>query len=77
MHNLISPRTERPAYQQRVIDEKADLVEKHRKLWTFIYDNPAYLALPPEEQERLRKQADLQGRLCDVLGERIAAFPEH
>lgn len=66
---------ERPAYQQRVIAEHADLVEKHGKLFAFIYDNPIYLTLPVEEQERQRKQMDLQGQLCDILAQRIAAFP--
>lgn len=66
---------ERPAYQQRVIAEYADLMGKHTKLSNFIHDNPVYLTVHPEEQARLKRQVDLQGQLCDVLAQRIAAFP--
>jgi hypothetical protein len=65
----------RPPYQQRVIAERAELSERTSKLHAFILDNPAWQALPDDEKARLQEQAELQGRLRDVLDARIAAFP--
>lgn len=61
-------------HQQRVIDEKADLDERARKLSDFIGNNPMFETLDPEEQERMKVQNDLMWQYSEVLGERIAAF---
>ena len=63
-----------PAHQQRVLDERSDLKDKHAKLSAFILENPLFVTLPDAEQVRLQKQEDLQGQLLAVLDERIAAF---
>lgn len=62
-------------HEQRVVDEKADLDERLRKLVSFCYTDTC-LALPSDEQQRLSRQAGLMQKLSDVLGERIAAFPK-
>lgn len=61
-------------HQQRVIDEKADLDERAKKLSDFIGNNPMFETLDPEEQERMKVQNDLMWQYSEVLGERIAAF---
>lgn len=66
--------TELQPYQQRVVDEKADLDERTRKLATFIADNPLFGGLPCAERDRLRRQYHLMAALSRVLGERIAEF---
>lgn len=63
-------------HQQRVVDEKAENEERTAKLHAFILDNPIFPTLPAEEQDRLQIQANLMGKLSDVLGQRIAAFGE-
>lgn len=61
-------------HQQRVIDEKAGLDERAKKLSDFIGNNPMFETLDPEEQERMKVQNDLMWQYSEVLGERIAAF---
>ena len=63
-----------PAHQQRVLDERADLKDKHSKLSVFILDNPVFLALPEAEQQRLQRQEIAMGQYLEILDERIAAF---
>ena len=63
-----------PPHQQRVVDERTELKDKHAKLSAFILENPLFVTLPDAEQVRLQKQEDLQGQLLAVLDERIAAF---
>ena len=63
-----------PSHQQRVVDERTELKDKHAKLSVFILDNPVFVTLPEAEQARLQKQEDLQGHLLAVLDERIAGF---
>ena len=61
-------------HQQRVLDERADLKDKHSKLSAFILDNPVFLTLPEAEQQRLQRQEVAMGQYLDILDERIAAF---
>lgn len=61
------------AYQQRVIDEKADLDAKREKLVAFTHSD-AFAALPFLEQERMNTQAHLMTAYSGVLADRIAAF---
>jgi len=63
-----------PTHQQRVLDERAELKDRHSKLSAFIFDNPLFLNMPEAEQARLQKQEELQAQLLDVLNERIAAI---
>ena len=60
-------------YQQRVVDEKAGLDEKLKKLQQFI-GSPAFVSLDREEIERLLKQETYMIGYSNILGERIAAF---
>jgi hypothetical protein len=62
-------------YEQRVIQEKAELDDKAKKLSTFIGENPLFEKLDGAEQERMKVQNDLMWQLSDVLSERIHAFP--
>jgi|HubBroStandDraft_5_1064220.scaffolds.fasta_scaffold55141_2 hypothetical protein len=61
-------------YQQRVIDEKAELDEKLTKLTTFLAGS-LVATLPAGEQDRLDRQANIMQQYSMILGERIAAFP--
>lgn len=60
-------------HQIRVISEKTELDERLKKLIVF-FDNPIYVSLPIDEQDRLKRQADHMTNYSVVLGERIAAF---
>jgi hypothetical protein len=70
---LPTPHSALPPHQQRVIDERAELVEKSAKLEAFI-GTPIYCGLPSDEQARLAHQFGIMESYCDVLAERIAAF---
>jgi hypothetical protein len=60
-------------HQQRVVDEKAELDERLRKLMSFTC-TPTFSALPGPERDRLAKQADTMAKYSEILGERIAEF---
>lgn len=60
-------------YQQRVVEEKADLDEKLEKLGDFC-NTPVFASLDPAEQNRLDRQFLIMNLYAQVLGERIAAF---
>ena len=60
-------------HQQRVVDEKAELVEKLAKLRTFI-DGPHFISLIEPEQSRLRQQFHAMTAYLAILDERIEAF---
>lgn len=60
-------------YQQRVIDEKAELDARRVKLMAFK-DKDNFAALPSREQELLNTQSHVMTMYSAVLGERIAAF---
>ena len=61
-------------YQQRVIDEKADLDAKIMKLADFIVQTAAYKSLGSAEKDRLNRQHTAMRAYSGVLGERIEAF---
>lgn len=63
-----------PPHQQRVLDEKRELDERLSKLDAFILDNPLFLQLPGDEQERLSRQSKAMAIYSEILGERIAKF---
>ena len=58
------------AFQQRVVDEKADLDKKATALSQFIGTNP----IDPAQQELLREQCEVMWHYSEILGARIAAF---
>lgn len=60
-------------HQQRVVDEKAELDERTRKLDAFM-GTQLFFDLPVDERRRLVRQFRLMNSLSMVLGERIAAF---
>lgn len=61
-------------FQQRVIDEKAELDSKLEKLGNFIGTSPHWANVPEAEQERMRRQHEAMVAYSNILGERIAAF---
>jgi len=67
-HEVIS------SYQQRVIDEKAELDAKAKALSEFIGLSPLFDSIDKDEQERLKLQNDVMWTYSTILGERIAAF---
>ena len=60
-----------PAYLQRLTDEKAALDAKVDGLRAF-FGNPAFEAVAPEEQSRLRRQFVVMHEYQRLLGERLA-----
>lgn len=64
----------RPAYQVRVYEEREELLGRLQRLGTFITSAPFY-KLDVAEQDRLRRQFAAMSTYCQVLEERIAAFP--
>ena len=62
-----------PDYQQRVVDEKNELDEKFAKLCAF-HGTDMFNTLSQEEQDLLRKQADVMAEYTCILGDRIAMF---
>ena len=71
---VLQPMRETPMlpYQQRVIDEKAELDERLVKLLNF----PKFADLPQPEQDRMWRQAKHMKRYSDILGERIEAWEQ-
>jgi hypothetical protein len=69
-----APVAERPAYQTRVIDEKAALDGNISKLAEFINGNEQFTKLELRDQKLLRKQLDAMGVYSDILGTRIQLF---
>lgn len=61
-------------FQQRVVDEKAELDDKRDKLDVFIRTNPVFGKLPGAEAKRLVRQYRAMTAYSEILGERIAAF---
>lgn len=64
---------DRPAYQQRVIDERDELQGREHRLNAFIA-GPPFVNIDADEQERMTRQRGLQRALIGVLNERIVAF---
>ena len=60
-------------HQQRVVDEKAELDERLRKLMTFTI-TPTFAGLDEAERNRLARQAETMAKYSEILGDRVAAF---
>ena len=61
-------------FQQRVIEEKAELDDRLEKLDAFGRTD-LFASLPDDEQRRLNLQHSLMEQYSAVLADRIAAFP--
>ena len=61
-------------YQQRVVDEKAELDKKAEALSKFIGYSDEFESLDSAEKERLKEQNDIMWQYSEILGARIAAF---
>jgi len=67
--------TETPTFQLRVVQEKAELDEKLKKLIAF-FETESYRQLLEEERDRLDRQCGAMSDYSRILGERINAFME-
>jgi hypothetical protein len=61
------------AYQQRVVDEKAELDEKREKLLAF-FNTDLFRGLGQSEKDRLRIQYSVMGVYSEILHQRVTAF---
>ncbi len=61
------------AWQQRVVDEKAELDQKIGRLLSFMKGEKS-TAIGQDERDRLGRQSRYMERYSEVLGERIADF---
>ncbi len=61
-------------YQQRVVEEKAELDAKISRIEAFINNNTKVLSLPVDEHSRLLQQATVMRAYSRILGLRIAEF---
>ena len=61
-------------HQQRIVDEKTELVSKLDKLKAFIMESPIFKTLPGDEQKRLNRQYDVMLEYANILTARIDAF---
>ena len=61
-------------HQQRVVDEKTELVAKIDKLKAFIMESPIFKTLPADEQKRLNRQYGVMLEYANILKTRIDAF---
>lgn len=66
---------QRPAYQQRVIEEYSDLSTKLLALQAFV-GGPLFPPIPEVDQYLLRHQARVMGEYQHVLAERIRRFDQ-
>lgn len=62
-------------FQQRVVNEKAELDTRLQKLVVFS-NTVSFANLPYDEQERMNTQRHLMCALSAVLGARISAFTD-
>lgn len=62
-------------YQQRVLDEKAELETRAKALSTFIGTSKIFAGLPETEQKLLREQCEVMWQYFEILEKRIALFP--
>lgn len=60
-------------YQERVIEEKRELDEKHQKLLEF-FNTDIFRGLAQAEKDRLRTQHSVMGVYSEILHQRISAF---
>jgi hypothetical protein len=61
-------------HQQRVVTERDELNTKLAALKGFIKGSQVFASLSAEEQDRLKRQADVMTDYSDILQERINAF---
>lgn len=61
-------------YQQRLVDEKAELDKKAKALSDFIGLNDEFEKIDPDEQERMKEQCEIMWQYSEILGARISAF---
>ena len=62
-------------YQQRVIEERQQLIERINKLRTFVSDdNGPFSKLSMHEQDLLLRQLMVMEEYEDILNERISIF---
>lgn len=61
-------------YQQRVVEEKAELDKKIEALNAFIEESPIFGTLDSDEKTRLKDQSMVMQEYSDILDERIEAF---
>lgn len=61
------------AYQERVLEERQQLVDKFDKLTSFLKGN-IFHTLPSDEQDRLTRQHGIMEQYANVLAERIVNF---
>lgn len=62
-------------WQERAVQEKADMDDKLKKLNRFL-STQMFQKLDQDEQKRLELQAYLMTELVKVLADRIAHFPK-
>jgi hypothetical protein len=70
---MSDPITALKPYQQRIVEEKAELDERLSKLNAFIAA-PAFGAIHLAERERMSEQSEVMACYSHILRERIAAF---
>ena len=63
----------RPAHEQRVIDERSELVERLGKLKVFLGTDTC-LGLPFDDRCLLVQQAMVMGQYAQILSARIERF---
>ena len=62
-------------HQQRLVEERNELLVKTAKLYDFIDDeNPVWGKIDPAEKKRMKRQHEHMIKYAKVLDERIAAF---
>ena len=60
-------------WQQRVVDEKAELCERLAKLRQFR-QTAEFAAMESDDRSLMEKQAEYMQEYADILGRRIARF---
>ena len=71
---FLKEKTKMQPHQQRVVDEKTELVAKLDKLKAFIMESSIFKTLPADEQKRLNRQYDVMLEYANILKARIDAF---
>ena len=61
-------------FQQKIVQEKAELDKKAAELSSFISGSPIFKSLAPDEQERLNLQSKIMHQYSLILAEHIAKF---
>lgn len=72
----VTLKSETPAYQLRVIEEKAQLDEKLSKLKTFIDGNPTFNTMEVTDRHLLVQQVHVMEQYSSVLAQRILRFSQ-